>query len=330
MKTKPLLLVLFVFFINTTFAQKFYGGEIIARQTATYGAEAIVEFFTAAEDDISSIELCWGDGICDEISPLFTEAYPESGLRYYRFGASHIYGYEDTFTLSVLQCCWASDILNFNSSNPTSFLLTTQYFHSVEDILFGENRMPDYDLGLLFGNALQPLRHETNLVDSENDNIHVAVCGVENIPAFTEITSVYPNPGNVLFLDSLNGDFQWFSPPVAGKYMLALCFTESRNGTVISEHTRYFALSIDEPVSNQDLFENDQIKISPNPANEQLQIELPTTSSDFELRVFDAQGKRILTGHKEMTLAVQDWNPGLYTLFIQMDGQLYSKRFVVH
>jgi len=330
MKTKHGLYLLLLLFVNISFAQKFYGGEIIARQTATYGAEAVVEFFTAADDDdITTLELCWGDGICENITLLFTEAYPDANLRYYRFGASHVYGYEDTFTLSVSRCCWAEDIININTSSPIDFELTAHYFHSVEDILFGENQTPEFETGIVFGNALRPVRHDANMMDTENDEIHVSVCGIENTQSYSEITEIYPTASNFLLLDSLNGDFDWLIPQVLGQYVLALCITETRNEVIISERTRYLILAIDEPVSTQEVFESDQIKVFPNPASDQLSIAFATNPTDFELSAFDAQGREVLAQYQETSLDIQSWSPGLYTLLIHMDGQLYSKRFIV-
>lgn len=62
MKTKTKLLILLTICVNSLFAQKFAGGEIRARQTGTYSVDAIVDIFTSINDELPTIELCWGDG----------------------------------------------------------------------------------------------------------------------------------------------------------------------------------------------------------------------------------------------------------------------------
>ena len=61
-----------------------------------------------------------------------------------------------------------------------------------------------------------------------------------------------------------------------------------------------------------------QVTIFPNPFNETLKIELPSTTDFIEVQIFDISGKKIhennLSGGRTFNLNTADWQHGTYIL----------------
>lgn len=70
---------------------------------------------------------------------------------------------------------------------------------------------------------------------------------------------------------------------------------------------------------NSDLFSMQEIKLFPNPANEQLNIQLPSVISNIDYQIFDLSGKRIISGtfqNLENSIDVNSFNQGTYLLYL--------------
>lgn len=83
--------------------------------------------------------------------------------------------------------------------------------------------------------------------------------------------------------------------------------------------------------NNNDLFQDDSFKISPNPSKNRLHIRLPKASPNLILEVFDVLGKRI---HKstitqlEASVDVSSWKTGVYLVKVSSKNETQTKRFV--
>ncbi len=329
MKTKLYLLLFGVFSMSFVSAQTFYGGEIQVKQLATYSVGAVVEIITSVHDTFPSIELCWGDGICEEIPQNSEQVLTVSGKKYFRFEKTHTYGVEATYDITVENCCWAEDILNITAANSEDFLLKTSFFLSVQEPLFGENHMPNLSRAYVEGNQYLPITYISNFFDNENDDIHFEVCTIENVSSYVPINTVVPGTFNTLLLDTLTSDFNWISPQLQGDYVLALCMNEFRNNMLISSYTRYISIFVDEPLSNHEIINDQAIKISPNPASDQLYIEMPDGSNNIYVSAFDASGKKVLDRSSGNKVEVSNWSSGFYFLLIEKEGQLYSQKVII-
>ncbi|WP_178988925.1 T9SS type A sorting domain-containing protein [Winogradskyella schleiferi] len=82
---------------------------------------------------------------------------------------------------------------------------------------------------------------------------------------------------------------------------------------------------------NDDLFQDESFKISPNPSKNKLNIKLPRTSDNMILEVFDVLGKRI---HKstitqlEASVDVSGWKTGVYLVKVSDENESQTKRFI--
>lgn len=331
MKTKLLPLFFFLFFVHSLSAQRFLGGELYVKQTGTNSVAARVNIVTSINEEMASVELCWGDGGCEQVPSSSTEDFVDSGLRYHQFEAGHVYGGENYYTLEVKQCCWGtSGIDNIIENGDEDFILSVNYFHSVNEPLFGENQMPFFKKGVLKGAVNQILNHNANLTDLEGDEVRVQVCEIEEVLNYNPITSVFPDPNNnVLLFDSLTSNFQWVSPKKDGLYVLALCVTERRNGVLISATTRYLTIDIDVMPGFDEVIANDRIKTFPNPAKDQLYIEFPEGRWVTSYRLFDTTGQEVAHSMDVNRLDLKGLSNGLYFLLIESDGQLFSKKVMV-
>lgn len=297
------------------------------QQTGTYSADVAIEVFTSGFDVLEVIELCWGDGSCEEINLSFSVVDDDTGIAYHHFESTHVYGYEDTFTLTVSECCWAGNILNIEQAVQEEFLMSTDFFLSVEDPLFGINSMPFFERGLLSGTKGFALSYGSGLIDPEGDSVKVELCEIDYVTTFNQPCTVYPGPTNNISLDTLTGNFQWLVPQLEGKYVLALCVTERRNDMIISEYTRYIAMDIDLPLSNED-FIIDPIIAFPNPVSDQLMLKIPESVSNPEILIFNAIGKRVSVVENNHSFDFSKLPTGVYFVILKADEQYFSKRVV--
>ncbi|WP_179008342.1 T9SS type A sorting domain-containing protein [Winogradskyella forsetii] len=82
---------------------------------------------------------------------------------------------------------------------------------------------------------------------------------------------------------------------------------------------------------NDDLFQDESFKISPNPSKNKLNIKLPRSSDNMTLEVFDVLGKRI---HKstisqlEASIDVSGWKTGVYLVKVSDENESQTKRFI--
>ncbi|NRD24017.1 T9SS type A sorting domain-containing protein [Winogradskyella litoriviva] len=83
--------------------------------------------------------------------------------------------------------------------------------------------------------------------------------------------------------------------------------------------------------SNNDLFQDDSFKISPNPSKDKLNIRMPKASQNLTLEVYDVLGKRI---HKSTitqlatSIDVSSWKTGVYLVKVSNKNETQTKRFI--
>ena len=74
----------------------------------------------------------------------------------------------------------------------------------------------------------------------------------------------------------------------------------------------------------------EQVKVFPNPFNDDLEIELPSSNTDFEIQVLDISGRKIyensLSGNALFNIDTDSWPKGTYVItFTNRDKRLVSK-----
>ena len=136
-------------------------------------------------------------------------------------------------------------------------------------------------------------------------------------------------------VDSQVGSAQSFNSgsPTGAPNTFSVTFTvEGTNDYVCNPHDTFmFGTITVNPVLNVDEFGLVSFAISPNPAKDRLNIELPMSIDNARLRVFDILGKQILSKEIsgiEASVNVSSWNNGMYIVRISSDGFSHTKRFV--
>lgn len=77
--------------------------------------------------------------------------------------------------------------------------------------------------------------------------------------------------------------------------------------------------------------QNNEFKISPNPAKNRLNISIPDGNGDMKLEVYDVLGKRIFKGlltDLDSSINVSNWKTGVYLVKISSDKISQTKRFI--
>ena len=85
-------------------------------------------------------------------------------------------------------------------------------------------------------------------------------------------------------------------------------------------------VSVDEP-------EVQEVELYPNPAKDQVTIELPGDNANYHIQVVDMQGRIVKTGSAQsengiMLIDVEQYSPGLYHVNLKSETTYYFGRFV--
>ena len=136
-------------------------------------------------------------------------------------------------------------------------------------------------------------------------------------------------------IDSQTGSAQTFNSgsPTSAPNTFSVTFTvEGTNDYECNPHSgSMFGTITVIPVLNVNAFGLDKFAISPNPAKDRLNIELPVSIDNARLRVFDVLGKQILSQEIsgiEASVNVSNWNNGIYIVRVSSNSISQTKRFV--
>jgi len=75
-------------------------------------------------------------------------------------------------------------------------------------------------------------------------------------------------------------------------------------------------------------FDFNQIKIFPNPVNDQLNIELPNNLNLNSMELLNIQGKRVKTFENQSELDVSDVQKGVYILRLETDQGTFNQKLI--
>jgi hypothetical protein len=140
-----------------------------------------------------------------------------------------------------------------------------------------------------------------------------------------DLGGTWYNPSNQALPGSLDT-----SGTLAGQYNYdyivtsPVCPSDTSNVMVIVDGSCDYTASLNEIAMQWSLY--------PNPTSSQLTIVNHTGMQLQDLRVLDLNGKIVLTQNNmasiETELSVTNLNPGVYTVRITLNGQIYNKRFI--
>jgi hypothetical protein len=239
-----LLLTFSLFFIAT--ATHNYGGEITVKQLSYLNYEATIHTYTKASSipvDRDSLEICWGDGICEYIL-RDTSILLEKSLKYNTYTWQHTYAEEATYTVSMTDPNRTSPILNLSLADNVPFHTQTEIvvstFYNNTPILLN----PPTD----WGYVNQTYHHNPAAIDWEGDSLSyeftIPQYGIDLPIANFFFPNQVLNSSSILTIDNELGTVFWSNIETAGDYVIAIKIKEHRGGQVISTVTRDYIITI--------------------------------------------------------------------------------------
>lgn len=152
---------------------------------------------------------------------------------------------------------------------------------------------------------------------------------VNPLPAAAVITQ----SGNSIVASNVNGNYQWYldgapfvddltiSNPISGTYLLIV--TDSVTGCQSSSNLITISTGIPERFSS--------LRIYPNPASEQLNLQQQTGSEPGAWMIFDLTGKQLASGRysslQQFQIPLQTFSAGMYLLKLESEGFVFSFPF---
>lgn len=226
-----------------------YGGEITVKQLTYLNYEATIHTYTKQSSipaDRDSLEICWGDGICEYIV-RDTSILLGKDLKYNIYTWQHSYADEGTFTISMTDPNRNGDIINIPVSDNIPFHIQTKIvvstFYNNTPVLLN----PPTDWGYIN----QVYQHNPAAIDWEGDSlvyeIGVPLQGVDDLVPNFFFPDQVPNsndPTNIISIDSELGTLIWNAPILSGDYAITIKILEYRNGNIISEVTRDYIIPV--------------------------------------------------------------------------------------
>lgn len=251
MKKKIILTVscFILFFIaNATHNQ---GGEITVEQIGTLQYQAYIHTYTKASSlpaDRDSLQICWGDGICEWIARDTSYIVGED-LKYNRYPHVHTYFTQGTYTLSLTDPNRNTGIINLNpplSDNIPFHIETTIIVNNLQNSTPVITN-PITDLAYI-GEIYQ---HNPVAFDWEGDSL-VYEFLVPQQGVNTPVTNYFfpdqimPGQNNNLDIHPEYGTITWNAPQMEGLYTIAIKISEYRGNNLLSTTIRDFQITVED------------------------------------------------------------------------------------
>ena len=245
LRTTLLLIALFAATIASATHNR--AGEITYIQTDDLTIIATITTYTKASSlpaDRDSLELCWGDGMCEWVlrnnGPNNEGVQLGNDIKYNTYVSTHTYPGLGHYQMSMTDPNRNSGILNVNppsSDNVPFHLQTSVTFFNTQFAGFNNSPIllqPPLDIGCVG----QPFIHNPNAYDIDGDSLsYELIVPLQSkntqVPNYSYPNSISPSLDNVHSLNAVTGDFTWTSPQVPGEYNIAMYIIEWRDGAPI-------------------------------------------------------------------------------------------------
>ncbi|MFK7775328.1 MAG: T9SS type A sorting domain-containing protein [Saprospiraceae bacterium] len=250
-----LLFSLSIFFIAN--ATHNYGGEITVKQLSYLNYEATIHTYTKNSSipaDRDSLEICWGDGICEWIV-RDTFYFLGKDIKCNTYTWHHSYSEEGSFLISMTDPNRTGGIVNLPLSDNVPFHIQTEIvvstFYNSTPILLN----PPTDWGYVG----QTYQHNPVAIDWEGDSLSyefaIPLSNVDFPIANFIIPTQVGNQNGILSIDEELGTLTWTNPEMEGDYVIAIKIKEHRGGQVISSVTRDYIIPIKGAMNQSPLIE---------------------------------------------------------------------------
>jgi len=282
-------------FITVGFSQDLRSGEISVSQPSTtnpfyHAATITIHYDSVALINRPTLLLNWGDGTIDTLPRIInhTCALYGTGILRSMSGGFHTYSNYGSYVISCLDSFLVPDITNISNSGNEKLRLEA---YLVINPTYGYNSSPVFTYCQEVSINCCPLWiYNPIAVDSDGDSL-----SYELVPWYTSNYSFIP----ALSVNSVTGDLI-MSPTSVGKFAIGYQVKEWRNIANQIYHigttTRQMLVNFVSLTSVNDIEMSDtNVQIYPNPASDNLTIEIFSSSEKKELTIYNTLGEKILS-----------------------------------
>ena len=276
---KAMITSLLLTLCTSGFAQpEIWGGDISVELVGDVFSSLTIRasvnlFFNGVEpaDVPAEIELCWGDGICSPV-PLEFAYQLESNTALGVYITNHTYPSRGTYVLTIEECCYSREVLNFQSQEDIPIRIHNTY--TLLDPQFqGSNSsavmlQPAIDIGRT-GTAFN---YNPNLYDSEGDSLTYSLVEPTDATAYL-FPQEFDNCTNNLRIDAVTGDFSWEAPCLPGRYVFGIQAKEWRGQAVIGEKLILLQVLVETTSGLLPDIDPALFRASPNPTSGMLRLD---------------------------------------------------------
>jgi len=303
---KYILIILFLGIYSISYATHNRAGQIIYEQIGPLKYKIIIETFTyigpGIVADRDELEILFGDNTSG-IAPRIDKRTLPDFYQYNMYVIEHTFPGPGTYELVMEDPNRNAGINNIPSSVNVLFTLRTTLQINP---LVGENSTPKL-LNPPTDKAVVnvPFIHNPNAWDPDGDSISYKLTeclGEDGLPI---VNYSYPPSTNIpIYVDEITGDLIWDSPPIVGRYNVAVAIEEWRNGVKIGEIIRDMQIDVTEtdnrppvitPVNDTCLLAGEylQFDVTATDPDPNTVLALSATGGPFEVVVSSATFPRI-------------------------------------
>lgn len=302
-----------------------------------------------------------GSSVCD----LPMQLIVEQGT--YRFKLSdfniNLPDAPESYFINYQRCCLPDNITNIAFSDDQGFTISAEITPAAQTLC---NSMPVLENfpSIYVRCANEPTEIKLQMKDADGDQLRYRVCSpvagggdILTTPGYNSCDGSQPNPPcpppyksinfaipfspqNPFETESgfslnLNEGNLAFTPSSLGFYLAAICVDEYRNGVQISSQTISFQVAVASPCEFDAVVDKSlskKIKLYPNPASEQIQLEMPDNFNPAWYSLKGVAGNQIIAVEnydKNKPIDVSFLSKGIYFLKLKSDKLTAAKRFII-
>lgn len=330
MKKVNLVIGFFCLCLSQLLATHNRAGEITFTQVGNNTLEATILTYTNADSapaDRDTLEICWGDGICERIGrtndpgELITPSIKKN-----LYVAQHTYNQAGNYTLSVSDPNRNGGILNVNFPNSDQVQFHLETGVNVMANLTSNNSpqllQPPIDIAFVG----QPFFHIPNAIDTDGDSLAYRLI-VPMQDAGTDVSNyqfpdmIDPGPNNNLSINEVTGLITWDAPQKEGEYNLAIQIESYRNGELWDVIIRDMQITVldfvngppqitidvsDESIIEVEIGTTVNVNLTAEDTNPDQTITLSSTSELYDY--FETPASFIVDTSGEILSAAFEWN----------------------
>jgi len=243
---KKILLILFIAILTiNALATHNRAGEILYEQVSEFTFRITVLTYTFVNTgvvaDRPELDVYWGDNTFSTVKRDEETFLPNSYKRN-RYDTIHTFPGPGIYQIVVIDPNRNDGVLNIPGSVNVVFAIKTTLQINP---LFGYNSAPKFlnpPLDLAAKNRI--FIHNPGAYDIDGDSISfkLTTCLGENGQPIENYT--LPPYTNTLYIDERTGDFVWDSPPIVGRYNVAILVEEWRRGVKIGQIIRDMQIDV--------------------------------------------------------------------------------------